>query len=136
MLLSLLACYKCRFGNWELTWKTSDVHLLQVFGLQDDDGQFSGGGNVAQWETDITQLLLLWRNVEEKKREISTWFPAGLLQQLFDSVVQLFLFSNFMYNFYIFSYRSRWVLFDAAVQQNRILLISNNIQSTSFQWPS
>ncbi len=53
-----------------LTWQATDIHLLQVLGLQNDHGQFASSGHIPQRETDVTQLLLLWVAERSSIRDI------------------------------------------------------------------
>lgn len=53
-----------------LTWQATDIHLLQVLGLQNDHGQFASSGHIPQRETDVTQLLLLWVAEKSSIRDI------------------------------------------------------------------
>lgn len=59
------------------TWQSSHIHLLQVLGLQDTDGEFAGGGDVAQRDANVSQLLRLCAN---KKQGAS--FSGGLLENI------------------------------------------------------
>lgn len=43
----------------KLTRETTDVHLLQVLGFQDDYGQLAGSGHVAEGEANVSQLSVL-----------------------------------------------------------------------------
>lgn len=47
-----------------LTRKSTDIHLLEVLGLQDADSEFAGSGHVAQGDADVSQLLRLRRREE------------------------------------------------------------------------
>ena len=42
-----------------LTGKSSDVHFLQVLGLQDDNCQFTSRRDIAEREADVAQLVFL-----------------------------------------------------------------------------
>lgn len=42
-----------------LTRESTDVHFLQVFGLENNDSQFASGRHIAQWEANVTQLVFL-----------------------------------------------------------------------------
>lgn len=43
----------------QLTWSTSSVHWLYVFGLQNHHSELTSSGDVTQRETNLTQMFLL-----------------------------------------------------------------------------
>lgn len=55
--IAKLAIDKCLL----LTRQSSNVHLLQVLGFQDDDGEFAGCGHVPEREADVAKLVVLQR---------------------------------------------------------------------------
>ncbi len=62
-----------------LTWTSSDVHALQVFGLQDHHSQFAGSGNVTQREADLPEVFLL-RHTDERIH--TETFTAKIIKEL------------------------------------------------------